>query len=380
MTRRPFQHGLVIGKFYPPHLGHEYLIRSAALHSCAVTVAVLGSSVESLSIALRVQWLQHAFADTPQVRIVGALDDVPVNYGDDQVWQAHVDIMQQAIVQADQAFTPLPKVDAVFSSEPYGDRLASYFNCQHVCLDQSRHLYPSSGTAVRADVVGQWHMLSPAVQAGLAMRVVVLGAESTGTTTLSQDLASALRARGGVWATTQWVAEYGREYSANLLALEKATRPQAAVQDIDWQSSDFVHVAQEQCRRENLAAAHGSPVLVCDTDAWVTRIWHERYMEHASVAVNAVAATMPMRALYILTSAKGVPFEDDGLRDGEHLRSWMEQRFRDELATQSVAWMEVHGTPEARCAAALQTLDTLMGRYWTFAAPLPTADTEGLTC
>lgn len=374
MTRRQFQHGLVIGKFYPPHLGHEYLIRSAALHSDAVTVAVLGSSVETLSIAQRVQWLQSALADLPQVRIVGALDDVPVNYGDDSIWQAHVDIMQETVAHADRTFTPFPKVDAVFSSESYGDRLASYFNCQHVCLDQSRSLYPTSGTAVRADVPSQWHMMSPAVQAGLAMRVVVLGAESTGTTTLSQDIATALRARGGVWAKTQWVAEYGREYSANLLALARAATPEASVYDIAWQSSDFTHVAQEQCRRENMAASHGSPVLVCDTDAWATRIWHERYMGKPSVAVDTLAAGMPARTLYILTSERDVPFEDDGLRDGEHLRSWMNQRFRDELTAQSVPWIEAHGSPEIRCQTALNALDSLAYRHWTFAPPLPAAE------
>ena len=80
MNRDMFQHGLVIGKFYPPHLGHEYLIRTAALHSQAVTVAVLGANAEQLTIAQRVQWLRAAFADTPNVRIVGELDDVPVDY------------------------------------------------------------------------------------------------------------------------------------------------------------------------------------------------------------------------------------------------------------------------------------------------------------
>jgi HTH-type transcriptional regulator, transcriptional repressor of NAD biosynthesis genes len=368
VTRRPFRHGLVIGKFYPPHLGHEYLIRSAALHSRAVTVAVLGASSESLSIALRVQCLQSAFSGSPHVRIVGALDDVPVNYGDDGIWQAHVDIMRAAVAQADRAFKPLPPVDAVFSSEAYGDRLASYFQCAHVCLDQSRKLYPTSGTAVRNSVPSQWHMLSPVVQAGLAIRVVVVGAESTGTTTLSHDLACALRIRSGVWAQTQWVAEYGREYSANLLALARAATPGACVHDITWQSADFTHVALEQNRRENAAALHGSPVLVCDTDAWVTRLWHERYMGHSSATVDAVAAQMPARALYILTSEWEVPFEDDGLRDGEHLRSWMTQRFRDELRAQNVPWMEVTGTPEARCQTALDTLDTLVARHWNFAS------------
>jgi HTH-type transcriptional repressor of NAD biosynthesis genes len=376
MSRPLFRHGLVIGKFYPPHLGHEYLIRAAALHCRAVTVAVLGSSAESLSIAQREQWLRDAFADTPNVRIVGELDDVPVDYHDDAIWQAHVDIMRRAIRQADAHWSPLPPVDAVFSSEPYGDRLASYFECPHVCLDQARSLYPTSGTAVRADLPSQWHMLSPAVQAGMALRVVVVGAESTGTTTLSRDLATALRQRGGVWKKTLWVAEYGREYSANLMALTKARTAQATAFDIVWESPDFVHVAQEQCRTENAAAAHGSPVLVCDTDAMATRIWHERYMGCDNALVDQIAAAMPPRALYILTSDQGVPFEDDGLRDGEHLRQWMTQRFRDALVAQAVPWIEVHGTPQARCHTALQTLDTLMARQWAFTPLLQSADME----
>lgn len=53
MNRVDFAHGLVIGKFYPPHLGHEYLIRTAAAHCRNVTVAVLGSSVESISMQAR---------------------------------------------------------------------------------------------------------------------------------------------------------------------------------------------------------------------------------------------------------------------------------------------------------------------------------------
>jgi HTH-type transcriptional repressor of NAD biosynthesis genes len=179
-----------------------------------------------------------------------------------------------------------------------------------------------------------------------------------------------------VWAKTQWVAEYGREYSANLLALTRARDAQATAFDIKWQSQDFVQVAKVQCHRENAAAAHGSPVLVCDTDAMATRIWHERYMEAGNPAVDAIAAAMPPRALYILTSDQGVPFEDDGLRDGEHLRQWMTQRFRDVLSAQTSPWIEVQGTPRDRCRTALQTLDTLIARQWAFTSSLQSADME----
>lgn len=370
MSRVAYAHGLVIGKFYPPHLGHEYLIRTAAAHCRQVTVAVLGSSVESIPMQRRVAWLRESFSHAPHVRIVAELDDVPIDYGCPRIWAAHVAIMQQAVARADLEFGATPAVDAVFTSESYGVELARQFSATHVCLDQCRSLYPVSGTAVRADLLGQWAFLSPAVRTGLAFRIVVLGAESTGTTTLSCDLTVALRARGGVWGKTGWVAEYGREYSANLLALARANDPDARAEDIVWQTDDFTRVAYEQCRQEDFAARHGGAVLVCDTDALATSVWHERYMGYPSEAVATIAASMPPRALYLLTSEEGVPFEDDGLRDGEHLRSWMNVRFREVLSAQSVPWIELRGSPAERCATALSAVDKLLETAWQFAPPL----------
>ncbi len=370
MSRVVYEHGLVIGKFYPPHLGHEYLIRTAAAHCRHVTVGVLGASVESIPMQQRAEWLRVSFSGQTHVRIVAELDDVPIDHECPLIWAAHVDIMRQAVSRADRDFGTAPAVDAVFSSEAYGEELARHFSAEHVCLDQSRSLYPVSSTAVRSELPAQWDLLSPAVRAGLAWRVVVVGAESTGTTTLSRDLANALRARGGLWARTGWVAEYGREYSANLLALARARNSVARAEDIAWMSNDFTVVAREQCLQEHVAAQRGSPVLVCDTDALATCIWHERYMGRPSPAVAAIAAAMPPCALYLLSSDAGVPFEDDGLRDGEHLRAWMSERFRSVLAAQPVPWLELRGSPAERCTAALSAVDTLLAKAWRFAPPL----------
>jgi HTH-type transcriptional regulator, transcriptional repressor of NAD biosynthesis genes len=57
----------------------------------------------------------------------------------------------------------------------------------------------------------------------------------------------------------------------------------------------------------------------------------------------------------------GVPFKQDGLRDGEHLRSWMTERFSQMLSTYArrVPWFEVIGTPDDRVAAVLAHIDSL---------------------
>ena len=91
----------------------------------------------------------------------------------------------------------------------YGAELARHFGARNVCLDRARALHPVSGTQLRADLPAHWMQLPAPVRAGLAMRVTVVGAESTGTTTLARDLCAALRARGGVWERTEWVASTG---------------------------------------------------------------------------------------------------------------------------------------------------------------------------
>ncbi|MEU6488283.1 AAA family ATPase [Streptomyces sp. NPDC046887] len=350
-----YGHGLVLGKFYPPHAGHHHLVRTAAERCERLTVLVCAASVESVPLADRVAWMREAH---PGVRVVGAVDDHPVDLLDPAVWDAHMAVFTGAV--------PEP-VDAVFSSEAYGDELARRFGAAHVPVDPDRTAYPVSGTAVRKDPVGNWAFLSAPVRAALTRRVVVLGAESTGTTTLANALAAHYRARGGVWADTGYVAEYGREYSEHKLAEARAARPGADWSEVAFASAEFPVIAREQAAREQTAARAGSPVLFCDTDAFATTIWHERYMGGAYPAEPEPRT----QHLWILTDHTGVPFEDDGLRDGEHLRPWMTGRFRAELARTGRRTVEVTGPHEHRLATAVAAVDALLAEGSGLADPLP---------
>jgi NadR type nicotinamide-nucleotide adenylyltransferase len=366
MSRVEFEHGLIIGKFYPPHDGHLYLIETALFHCRRVSVLVLGSSWERLPTRLRAQWVRECFPLADGLRVAAELDDVPIDFESDEIWSAHVAVMRRGLQRIAAEYGDDHPVDAVFSSEEYGAELARRFGASHVCLDRARAVHPISGTAVRADLPGQWMRLPPPVRAGLALRVAIIGAESTGTTTLSRDLCAALRSRGGAWERTTWVPEYGREYSVNLLAVLRARNPDATPYDVVWHESDFTHIAEQQTHRENVAAREGGPVLVCDTDALATCVWHERYRGHASASVEAIAAAMPPRVLYLLTDHRGVAFEDDGLRDGEHLREWMNERFEQVLRAGNVPWRLVTGAPEERLAASLRHLSEITPAWWPF--------------
>lgn len=347
------KHGMVVGKFYPPHRGHEHLIHCAATVCERVTVVVAPSRRESIPLEPRLEWLREIFADAPHVRFAGVYDDIPVDYGDPEVWDAHCAVFREAVGPH--------RIDAVFSSEAYGPELARRFGAEHVAVDPQRLTYNVSGTAVRQDPVAHWHLLSAPVRAWFVRRIVVVGAESTGTTTLTEALAAHYRGRGGVWAATLSVPEYGRELT------ERKVPRGGTVFDVVWERGDFEEVAREQNEREDRAARAGSPLLFCDTDARATAVWEERYLGSASECVLRQAR---QPSLYLLTDHRDVPFHDDGLRDGEHLREWMTGRFAEKLAASGVPYMVLNGSPESRLARAIDACDALISQGWALAEPL----------
>ena len=117
------------------------------------------------------------------------------------------------------------------------------------------------------------------------------------------------------------------------------------------------------------AVALAAPFLdgAVDTDALATCVWEERYLGSASVEVREVVRKP---ALYLLTGVDGVPFEDDGLRDGAHVREWMTRRLREEVAASGVPVVELDGPHPERLAVAVKAVDALLVAGWTFVDPL----------
>ncbi|WP_021599025.1 AAA family ATPase [Actinomadura welshii] len=365
-----YAHGLVIGKFYPPHAGHRHLVDTAAAACARVSVVVAASTVESIPLALRTAWLREAHPQ-PRVEVFPVVDDAEIDYGSDELWSAHVMAFRAGLAMRSGLGVSVPPVDAVFSSEEYGPELAERFSAVHVAVDPPRGRFPVSGTAVRDDPVGNWEFLAPPVRAYLARRVVVVGAESTGTTTLARALAAHYAERGGVWAATRWVPEYGRTYTEEKLAAARRESgdPSLWLDDLLWESAEFTRIAERHAALEDAAARSGSPLLVCDTDAFATALWHERYLGAPAPEVEAVHSRV-RHDLWILTDPEGVPFEQDGWRDGESIRLWMSGRFTDELKRRGLPHLTVTGPHDHRLATAVEATDALLARGWAFNTPL----------
>jgi NadR type nicotinamide-nucleotide adenylyltransferase len=172
-------------------------------------------------------------------------------------------------------------------------------------------------------------------------RVVIIGSESSGTTTLARALAEHYR--------TAWVPEFGRTYTEGR---QCSRQP--------WRSEEFTFIAIEQARMEDALASIANRVLICDTDPFATAIWHERYMGTSSDDVRAIAAARRYD-LYVVTDTN-IPFEQDEIRDGESFRQWMQGRFIEELSKGPAPMIVVTGPHEARLAAAVKAIDEILSR------------------
>jgi HTH-type transcriptional regulator, transcriptional repressor of NAD biosynthesis genes len=128
--------------------------------------------------------------------------------------------------------------------------------------------------------------------------------------------------------------------------------------DLCWTDGDFLDIAEQQTAQidDDDAATTGSIAVVADTDAFATGVWYERYRACRSPAIEAIAARHPGN-LYLVTDIAGVPFEEDGIRDGEHLRPWMHQTFLHRLTESNLAHHVLTGSPDQRLEQALIHVD-----------------------
>ena len=325
--------GFVVGKFYPPHRGHKHLIDLARKQVDELVVMLAVHPSQTIPGEVRYSWLREIHPDCDVRLVADELED------DSQQW---ADFTLKYLGRA-----PI----IVFSSEIYGPIYSSLMGSRHVMVDQLRSAVPISGTQIRTNPLLYLDYLEPCVRAWFVKRVVLVGAESTGKTTLAQQLADHFQ--------TIWVPEYGREHwedkLSKLTTLERSP---------SWSSEEFIHIAQEQQRREDLAARQANRILVCDTNAFATGTWYERYFHARHPLVDSIG--QQSKTDFYLLTAPDVPFVQDGFRDGQHIRNWMHDRFEKQLTIRSrrdpaVRIVQIHGSFEQRLATAIASVDRMLG-------------------
>jgi nicotinamide riboside kinase len=177
-----------------------------------------------------------------------------------------------------------------------------------------------------------------------SLLVALLGAESTGKTTLAATLAQQLARETGTAVT--WVPEVLREWC------EAAGRTPRA--------DEQLAIAQAQhARIEQAAATHA--VVVCDTTALMTAVYSRLIFGDPSL--EAWAARAHASVSLTLLTAPDLPWVADGLqRDGSHVQAPVDEALQAMLRTHGLPWVRVAGRGPARLEAALAAIRPLLAR------------------
>lgn len=170
------------------------------------------------------------------------------------------------------------------------------------------------------------------------MRVCLLGAESTGKSTLAAALAERF--------DTVWNPEYGRPYTE--LGRDR---------DAPWTSDEFTHIARLHCWYEDFLACLAHRVLFSDTDAFTTSVFHEVYLGWPASGFEDLVAR---RYDLFVVCGLDVPFRHDGIREFEAKRRAMHGRYLARAAESGAPWILVEGSSERRLDSAALAVDALL--------------------
>ena len=168
-------------------------------------------------------------------------------------------------------------------------------------------------------------------------RVVLIGAESTGKTTLAERLAAHYE--------TAWAPEYLRTFVE-----EKGALPEP---------DDTLLIAQGHRAQEEALARRAQRLLIYDTDLISTCLYSRYYFGACPPLVEQWSHEC-CADLYLLTDTDLPWTPDPGQRDGPEVRAALHTLFRHELEARGVPFVLVSGSLEARMETAVRAIDGLL--------------------
>ncbi|SFI86769.1 AAA family ATPase [Olleya namhaensis] len=176
------------------------------------------------------------------------------------------------------------------------------------------------------------------------IKIVLFGPESTGKTTLSQQLARHYH--------SVWVPEYARDYLQNKWNNERKT----------CEPKDLLPIAIGQMALENNLAQKTDSVLICDTDLLETKVYSEAYYSGICDPTLEKYALKNIYDLYFLTYID-TPWEADDLRDKPEEREAMFKAFESALIKHKKPYVLLKGDKKTRLELAIKHIDLLLEKF-----------------
>lgn len=339
--------GIVIGKFYPMHKGHVKLIERALEKVNKLYIMACFTDGETIPVTARKAWLQ---------------DWVDNHYTGDK--EIVVDMITKQLGSSEDGRTSDPNVSKVWAeylknrfkdlthfigSEPYIKMMADSIGMNSYIVDIDRTEVPISATMIRDNFEANKHMLATEKVANeYIRRVTIVGIESSGKSTLMEDLARSPEINSGV------VEEYGRTYCLINSPLDDG-------KDYFLTRKDFHNIAIGHNRlimkEYTKCILTGKKLLLTDTDHIITQCFYKRYLDKDGDRKLQDMCNFQEYDLFLWVDP--VDFENDGTRrdvstaerDAQYTEVWSEFR------NNGVTPVKVAGrTREERVASAISIL------------------------
>ncbi len=313
-----YETAMTLGKYAPFHRGHQLVIETALKEADNLIVVIYQARrTTDIPLSVRAGWIRTLY---PEVLVLEAADG-PEDTGDSLA----IINLQDAFLRT---FLSGRKIDAFYSSEPYGNHVSKALGCANRQVDAKRLTVPVSATKIREDPESYAEFLHPLVRADLVRRIVLLGAPSTGKTTTARALADRLG--------TIWCPEFGRDYW-----FEHQVDHRLSMDDLEI-------IARGQSALERRMAMGASGTLVVDTSPLTTLVYARYWFGRESPALKtALADYLALPRDYWLCEAD-FPFDDSPDRSGPHSRETLQALTIEALNEFGIPWRSASGCPERR--------------------------------
>ena len=318
--------GLVFGKFMPLHVGHISLIEFATKLCDNLYVVLCYTDDEEIPGIIREQWLRQALAKYKNVIFLS------FRYNENQLPNTSTYSSYASGLWSEIFKNLVPGVDVVFTSEEYGEHVANFMGIDHVSFDKARSLNPVSATDIREDPFGYWDYISGEAKPYFVKKIVILGSESTGKSTLTENLAA--------YYNTLFVSEAGREVVAKTE---------------ECSFDDLIMIAELHGKKisEQIKKAH--KLLFIDTDINITKSYAS-FLFNKNLIVSPWIEEINKAHLYLFLETD-CPFIQDGTRISEEERANLSLSHKKILAENGIKFFLIAGNWEERFHRACEIID-----------------------
>jgi len=321
--------GLTLGKYAPFHLGHKYVIDTAIAEMDKVIVMVYEDDVTPIPARIRANWIRGIY---PSIEVIECYDCLQTVGYTPEIMRAHDEYILKTVGSRG--------ITHFYSSEDYGAHVSAALNAIDRRVDPGRSTFCISATKIREDAYKYRAFVPDIVYRDLIVKVVFLGAESTGKSTLAKELARR--------HNTEFMPEYGAEYW------------HTHQQDMQLTPMQLVALAQGHVEREDRKILESNKFCFIDTNAITTYMYAMDYHGFALPELKALADKCQARYDIAILCEDDIPYEDTWDRRGAEVRAASQRKIVAELVKRGIPFHRVCGDLEQRVRAVHSILNHML--------------------